>query len=77
MTRVDTNVDPVTGIGADLTVVNGMVQPLPMPAATPANEATTMGMESNQPLTSSRSGDRRTRSTGDDLRSAERTQAQL
>ena len=49
---VDTNVDPVTGIGADQTVVNGMVQPLPMPAATPANEATTMAMEANQPLTS-------------------------
>ena len=49
---VDTNVDPVTGVGADQTVVNGVVQPLPMPAATPANEAITMGMETNQPLTS-------------------------
>ena len=49
---MDTNVDPVTGVGADQSLANGMVQPLPIPAAPAASDAATMGMEANQSLSS-------------------------
>ena len=46
------DVDPVTGVGTDQSLANGMVQPLPIPAAPAASDAATVGTEANQPLSS-------------------------
>ena len=46
------DVDPVTGVGTDQSLANGMVQPLPIPAAPAASDAATVGMEANQSLSS-------------------------
>ena len=49
---MDTNVDPVTGVGADQTLANGTIQPMPLPDSPAPSDATTMEMVTTQPLTS-------------------------
>ena len=49
---MDTNVDPVTGVGADQTLDNGTIQPLPLHDSPATSNATTMEMVITQPLTS-------------------------
>ena len=49
---MDTNVDPVTGVGADQTLANGTIQPMPLPDSPATSDATTMEMVTTQPLTS-------------------------